>query len=210
MNMQGIICGSNNGEISNVSVVFTKDIVYRGSLPSGMDGSMAVFGSYNYYGKDSDYGTFTDCKIVVENGVTNAKAIYFCCKATSVHNYTFNNCEAISNGIAAITIPTSKNGSTVKYTPNANDQEIPESMCVVIFDSDSSAGTTRVVIEKGTKLTEPPQPTKTTITAEYEFKGWFNGSSKWDFENGIVTGDMTLVAHWEVVGNYTEPVLPKD
>ena len=125
MNMQGIVCGANSGEISNVSVVFTKDIVYRGSLPTGMDGSISAFGSYTYYGKASDYGTFNNCSVIVEEAVTNEKAIYFTCTPTKwidtdddtkvdteverEHYHTFNNCTASANVI----IKESENGTSV-------------------------------------------------------------------------------------------------
>ena len=98
---------------------------------------------------------------------------------------------------------------------NAANEETPatdggetEVICVVTFDSDAGQGVQTVEVKKGEKLTEPEQPNKTTKTVEYEFKGWYNGSSLWDFNNMVVTEDMTLTAHWEVVGKYTKPVYP--
>ena len=122
MNMQGIVCGANSGEIINVSVIFTKDIDYRGTMPSGMDGSIAVFGSYKYYQPETKFGEFNNCKLVLEEDVTNAKDIYFCCKdGTTKHNYTFVNCVAESKGTAEVIISNSKNGTTVTYISSSLD-----------------------------------------------------------------------------------------
>ena len=42
------------------------------------------------------------------------------------------------------------------------------------------------------------------------FLGWYYGDTEWDFENNAVTEDITLVAKWKLVGNYTKPFLPKN
>lgn len=36
----------------------------------------------------------------------------------------------------------------------------------------------------------------TTTRTGYTFNGWYDGNRKWDFENGKVTSDLTLTAHW--------------
>ncbi|MBQ7913060.1 MAG: InlB B-repeat-containing protein [Clostridia bacterium] len=60
-------------------------------------------------------------------------------------------------------------------------------------------------VEDGEKITEPAAPTK-EATAEYTytFDGWYNGETKWDFENDVVTGDIELVAKFtETKRTYT-------
>ena len=132
MNMQGIVCGANGGEVTNVSVVFTKDIHYQSS---GADGSISVFGSYVYYSKASDFGVFTDCEVIIENGVTNAKAIYFNCKDTSTRNqYTFVNCVASSSVITSV----SQNGTFVTNLPEEVVLEEIDKTNVYAYDCDLS------------------------------------------------------------------------
>jgi cell wall/surface repeat protein len=63
-----------------------------------------------------------------------------------------------------------------------------------------------VQVEYGAKVQRPvTDPTK-AATAEftYKFDGWYNGDEKWDFENGTVTSDMTLVSRFtETLNRYT-------
>lgn len=49
-----------------------------------------------------------------------------------------------------------------------------------------------VTVKKGDKLWQPKDPVKEGAT----FLGWYNGSSKWDFENDKVTKKITLDAWW--------------
>ena len=51
-------------------------------------------------------------------------------------------------------------------------------------------------INRGGKafLQEPPNPVRDC----YEFLGWFNGDTKWDFDTGINSG-LVLVARWKEV-----------
>ncbi len=53
-------------------------------------------------------------------------------------------------------------------------------------------------IAYGSKLTKPEtDPTKAmTESKVYTFDGWYNGTTKWDFENDTVKGDVTLVAEF--------------
>ena len=61
-------------------------------------------------------------------------------------------------------------------------------------------------VESGAKATKPAtEPTK-EATAEYTytFDGWYNGETKWDFENDTVTGDLELTAKYtETKRKYT-------
>ena len=46
----------------------------------------------------------------------------------------------------------------------------------------------------GTKVDIPDEPTREGHT----FLGWFNGDEKWNFDNTMGAGNMTLTAHWQV------------
>lgn len=48
-------------------------------------------------------------------------------------------------------------------------------------------------------------PSYENVTRDgYVFKGWFNGTEKWDYSgNYLLTSDITLAANWEAVENYT-------
>jgi len=66
----------------------------------------------------------------------------------------------------------------------------------VTFDSNGGTAVTAQVVEDGTTATEPADPTKT----DYTFGGWYKEDTfvnEWDFENDIVTEDITLYAKWE-------------
>ena len=53
-------------------------------------------------------------------------------------------------------------------------------------------------IEVGKKLKEPSY----LEIDGYVFDGWYDGEHKWDFENDIVTGHLTLVAKYIPIENY--------
>ena len=90
------------------------------------------------------------------------------------------------------------------------DSEETQEYCTVSFDTDGGNAIEAVEVEKGEKLTPPANPVKSSVHYEYEFLGWYHGEKVWNFEEDIVTDDITLKAKWKVSGSYSEPFLPKD
>ncbi len=74
---------------------------------------------------------------------------------------------------------------------------VEENTVTVTFDSDGGTAIAPVDVEKGTALAAPtPNPYK----KGYEFLGWYNGNSKYDFTSKVDAA-MTLTAKWKVT-NY--------
>ncbi len=73
----------------------------------------------------------------------------------------------------------------------------------VIFDSAGGSEVNSVTVKSGEKIPEPSNPRRANQEQQYVFKGWYIGDLKWDFKNGIVTGDITLTAKWELTGDFT-------
>ena len=97
-------------------------------------------------------------------------------------------------------------GETEKATikPEKSEESIEsEIVFSVIFDSAGGTKVERLTVKSGEKIPEPPEPKRSNTKQQYVFKGWYIGNSKWDFKNGIVTGDITLTAKWELTGDFT-------
>ena len=90
-------------------------------------------------------------------------------------------------------------------TESATSEESIESKIffTVIFDSAGGTKVDSATVKSGEKIPEPPEPKRSNTKQQYVFKGWYIGDSKWDFKNGIVTGDITLTAKWELTGDFT-------
>ena len=76
----------------------------------------------------------------------------------------------------------------------ANWQEVEENIEMVTIKFDSVGGSTisNQIIEKGTKVIKPENPTK----EGYIFKGWYLNEVEFNFETSI-TNDIELKAKWE-------------
>ena len=56
-------------------------------------------------------------------------------------------------------------------------------------------GDDTVKVVEGGKVEKPTDPTQeSTAEFDYIFDGWYNGETKWDFENDTVSGNLTLTA----------------
>ncbi|MDE7263402.1 MAG: InlB B-repeat-containing protein [Anaeroplasmataceae bacterium] len=72
----------------------------------------------------------------------------------------------------------------------------------VTFDTDGGSAIAVQNVERGQTISNPDTPVK----AGYEFKGWYKDKACnyiWDFEEDIVTGNVTLYAKWEAKVIYT-------
>lgn len=70
----------------------------------------------------------------------------------------------------------------------------------VTFDSQGGSDVASVDVAKGLKVDEPRSPTK----SDFLFGGWYKEpecTNEWDFDNDIVTSDITLYAKWTANSN---------
>lgn len=91
---------------------------------------------------------------------------------------------------------------------NASEERILESqrnddLFTVKFESDGGSAVNAVTVKSGEKIPEPKSPVKATLEKQYAFKGWYYQDKKWDFENDVVTENITLTAKWELTGDFT-------
>ncbi len=105
----------------------------------------------------------------------------------------------------------SDNSASDDSTSSSDDGEEPESSRYTVnFDTDGGSLVASQQVEKGEKVLKPEDPKKSSTDGEYEFLGWYYGNEAWDFDNDVVTQDITLTAKWKKTESYTPPFLPKD
>lgn len=102
----------------------------------------------------------------------------------------------------------SDNDSVNDDSANASEERISESqrndeLFTVKFESDGGSAVNAVTVKSGEKIPEPKSPVKATLEKQYAFKGWYYQDKKWDFENDVVTENITLTAKWELTGDFT-------
>lgn len=82
--------------------------------------------------------------------------------------------------------------------PKTKPQESGDTEFSVTFDADNGITIEPIKVIKGQKIPKPENPVKqSTATEEYEFLGWYNGDVLWDFDNDMVSQDITLTAKWK-------------
>lgn len=62
----------------------------------------------------------------------------------------------------------------------------------VAFDAAGGSEAAKQIVVDGGHAAEPAAP----IRSGYTFNGWYNGGAKWNFENELVTRNITLTAQW--------------
>jgi uncharacterized repeat protein (TIGR02543 family) len=75
-------------------------------------------------------------------------------------------------------------------------EEVPVQKAVVSFESNGGNAIASVTVDKGSKLSSLPTPTR----AGYDFIGWYKNASlttAWNLTTDTVTSDITLYAKWE-------------
>ena len=102
----------------------------------------------------------------------------------------------------------SDNDSDNDDSANASEEESSESqrnneLFTVKFESDGGSAVNAATVKSGEKIPEPKSPVKATLEKQYAFKGWYYQGKKWDFENDVVTENITLTAKWELTGDFT-------
>ena len=102
----------------------------------------------------------------------------------------------------------SDNDSVNDDSANASEERISESqrndeLFTVKFESDGGSAVNAATVKSGEKIPEPKSPVKATLEKQYAFKGWYYQDKKWDFENDVVTENITLTAKWELTGDFT-------
>ena len=92
------------------------------------------------------------------------------------------------------------NGSTSSNDVSSDISDNEISVYTVTFDSDGGSSIDSQEVEEGALIEKPSDPEKDGFT----FDCWKNDDEEWDFENDIVSSDITLVA------SYTEKDTEKD
>ena len=133
--------------------------------------------------KDTAYYNVTDKKWYVSNDITSGEKTSVTTPQDREYTITLNYDNSTPNGNEKV-ISSFRGygvGSEVKVPSNGS-----LSGCTI------SDATVLVSLWSEAKFNEPSeQPTKDG----YVFNGWYNGESPYNFGN-VVTGNMTLVAHW--------------
>lgn len=76
------------------------------------------------------------------------------------------------------------------YSEDAYYVNAEYDLCEWTVNFDVEGQTNSTTVETGSTLTEPTAPTKDY----YNFDGWYNGDTKWNFATDVVAGEMTLTA----------------
>ena len=79
----------------------------------------------------------------------------------------------------------------------------------VSFDSAGGTAVQSVTVKEGSTLKAPETPVKATLSARYEFTGWYYEGRQWSFETDVVSENITLTAEWELAEEYTKVYPPK-
>ena len=81
--------------------------------------------------------------------------------------------------------------ATKTFVATTNATYTAEFVKLVTVTFDNNGNKAIETIDEGNKVTKPADPSR----SGYVFSGWYNGTSKWDF-NTVVNDDITLTAKW--------------
>lgn len=107
-----------------------------------------------------------------------------------------------TSGVSTISnqdyLVSTKDGSE-SYPCDAKDLAIILSTeCVVSFHTSGGSAITDIKIQFGEKMARPEAP----VREGYTFEGWYKDihlTEKWDFDEDIVQGNMSLYAKWSLI-----------
>ena len=77
------------------------------------------------------------------------------------------------------------------FGDNVVDEENMIPRYTVTFDGENATQ-----YKKGEKIEKPDDPTPPA--ENYTFVGWYIGETEWNFDSDVVTGDLNLVAKWDI------------
>jgi len=77
------------------------------------------------------------------------------------------------------------------FGDNVVDEENMIPRYTVTFDGENATQ-----YKKGEKIVKPDDPTPPA--ENYTFVGWYIGETEWNFDSDVVTGDLNLVAKWDI------------
>ena len=155
----------------NHSATYTQNTAATALTVSAEYDNNATGVTYQWYSNTTKFNTGG----TAINGATNASYTPSTSATGTKYYYcvaTYNECTITSN-VATIVV-------NAAYT--------------VTFDSDGGSTVAKQTIEEGETATKPTNPEKNG----YEFAGWYNGNTEFDFATPI-TGNITLKAKWNII-----------
>lgn len=175
----------------------TKGEKYTFKMPSSNVAVFATFEDisyrYNISVSESEYGTVSASASSAVAGETITLTI------SPKSGYIFDTLGVMAKGNAvATTEVTAGEKYTFKMPPSDVTVYASFSIAVVhytvIFNTDGGSDVASQSIASGSRATKPDAPTKNG----YEFLGWYDGTTAFDFTTPI-TNDLTLTAKWREV-----------
>ena len=172
------------GEVSDTKWNFASDKVM---------GALTLSPKFNAIEKEKYTVTFD-----ADNGAENATAIVYIGSYVKAEQIPAAPTKATDGNTVYAFLYWSLDGET-EYdfsTPVTDDVTLVAVYTTEVYFTVTIGEDTATVLA-GTKLDKPNDPTKdATAELTFAFDGWYNGETKWDFENDVVLGNLTLVAKY--------------
>jgi hypothetical protein len=172
------------GEVSDTKWNFASDKVM---------GALTLSPKFNAIEKEKYTVTFD-----ADNGAENATAIVYIGSYVKTEQIPTEPTKATDGNTVYAFLYWSLDGET-EYdfsTPVTDDVTLVAVYTTEVYFTVTIGEDTATVLA-GTKLDKPNDPTKdATAELTFAFDGWYNGETKWDFENDVVLGNLTLVAKY--------------
>ena len=82
--------------------------------------------------------------------------------------------------------------SSSVYSVNNKSYHENDNVFVVSFEYGNGESSSYLNVKKDKTISEPKTPER----EGYNFLGWYNGTTKWNFESNTISSNLTLVANW--------------